>query len=539
VGTLRQLLAIYALFGLNGAPLSLAIFDKRLALLLAPVVTAVALGMGASAAPLLGSSPATGQIVCAIAIVVIGLGWLLKHQGFRECKGSFRGLFAAWPALLLLVGVRQGAYAWDFRSIWYLRSKSIPFPEPQLSSFLKLKALSFAHLDYPLLPSSAMAWSNRWLPFGRVENAQATIGLLTCLSLAALGLRFHALLEERHGISLPVDVVSLALSLTTVLILGPVAITGYVDGLWAVLVVLGLTFAWEAPNSVSQVMILLTGAALTKNEGLAVALICVGAVWFLQRERKWILALLWFAPAFCWVAYGRRQGLIGDYSPAQLVYAITHTADSAHRIWFAIESMMRQLVVVLLFVTGFLVLSRSDYLTFARIRSHNPRVWLTGVIGGIVLGLLLGSYMISAFEIHWHLRTSISRTSIIIKLLMILLVLSIVTSQHNSIKFSRAGLFVITAVPLTLFVGLLYGQGWSVVKSTQAASAQMSCVEADLLKSVPPNRSLVVVAKDSFWSQRLNEFAVGKREFGNESDMSSIKVNIAEGGPCGYLITTK
>ncbi|MEH3055253.1 MAG: hypothetical protein PGN13_14835 [Patulibacter minatonensis] len=320
-------------------------------------------------------------------------------------RGELVGLSVA--ALVFALGlatqIRVPLTQWDAWAIW--TNKAALF-----ANLSHLPADTFTapawvgHPDYPIGLSLWEAAHFRAL--GRTDTSHVAAldwGLLSAAMLAAF-----ALAPGRSGrVSVPIIV---AAALTVL----PAATIGYADvpmGLFLAVGALALS-RWQQsadPGALRLAVLLLGGAAITKNEGL------MGAI-----------ALLLAAFA-CGPAAGRRAVALGAVAWAALFVA-------PWRIWLALNDISGDLHLGHALSPAYLADHRErltpifDALTTALLSDHTLMLVPIGIVALLALdrsravagffavaavlylGALVLVYWISPYEIGWHLSTSADRT---------------------------------------------------------------------------------------------------------------------------------
>lgn len=307
---------------LAGALPVLALVGLRpLSVVLAPLVGAVLAALAATACLVLGGP----TLVWFLVLGVLAAAGVLVVEGRRASPGPWTrpaadaagddGVQAApgrldrlvpWlgalavtaAAAVSLVALRAPSVGFDARSIWLLHGRWFAAGHRVALSALRNPVLPFAHASYPPLIGGAVAVS--WLVTGNHsdELGVVVIALLNaCAVMAAawaaveVGRRCGRAVATHHArrgtepgrgrLEAPAVagiLVAALLVLVAFGVAGPFATDGYADLLWAVsaagAVAFGLVLPGRGPD-LAAAAVLLAVAGLTKNEGIATAMVIV------------------------------------------------------------------------------------------------------------------------------------------------------------------------------------------------------------------------------------------------------------------------
>ncbi|MGP8059152.1 MAG: hypothetical protein ACLP9C_05915 [Acidimicrobiales bacterium] len=294
---------------------------RPLSVVLAPLVGAVLAALAATACLVLGGPTLVWFVVLG---VLAGAGVLVVRgrrsptarwtptaadaagdDGLSATPGRLDRLVPGLGALAVtaaaavsLVALRAPSVGFDARSIWLLHGRWFAAGHNVALAALRNPVLPFAHASYPPLIGGAVAVS--WLVTGNHsdELGVVVIALLNaCAVMAAawaaveVGRRCGRAVAAHHArrgtepgrgrLEAPAVagiLVAALLVLVAFGVAGPFATDGYADLLWAVsaagAVAFGLVLPGRGPD-LAAAAVLLAVAGLTKNEGIATAMVIV------------------------------------------------------------------------------------------------------------------------------------------------------------------------------------------------------------------------------------------------------------------------
>ena len=363
-----------------------------------------------------------------------------------------------------LLALKAPMMGFDTQAIWMLHAMFIYGGHHRLEADLHNRAYGFSNRDYPPLLPSVSALS--FIAVGKIDPRAGVImtALLNAcaLGVAACGIALvpqhfqetkrlrdsstkHRLpqetlrwLTQSFAVVLGVAVLAAGFGLA-----GEYAINGYADLMWAAAatgaVVFGLVLPTKRTNA-AMAWALSTTAALTKNEGLPVALVVIGliAVRYIPRDRwigearrsarsletstsslrtevrLWVrrctVAAVMAIPGASWAAIAFAYGInnvffkSGPPGPASARASATVT-EMTHYL-----HVLPTAVVVLVISALCLRQTRRTF-------DLGNSAWLWSVFTIYVL-TLLATYTLGSLPIHWWLYTSIERTMIFPQLLI-------------------------------------------------------------------------------------------------------------------------
>ncbi len=209
-----------------------------------------------------------------------------------------RGLLAELvlvTAVVSLYALSEPLVEWDVLAIWATKAKLLLFEPIATTGYFQDASKGYSHLDYPLLWPLSLSWI--WVGAGSPDLW--AVKILVPAMLAAFAASFYGLLSQRADRSTSLLFTALLLGLP--MLLSQIArmqadpVLGYfVMGAGAA------TWLWlvdDRRDCLRLAGLFVTGALLTKNEGLAfyaVLLVATAAVLLQGRSRqRWLAGALW------------------------------------------------------------------------------------------------------------------------------------------------------------------------------------------------------------------------------------------------------
>ena len=435
------LVAVVALVGV-GLPLAFALTrDLAVAAVLAPLVTGVQCSVAAVAMVVVGGPFAVWVAGTTVVAWAIAVPLLRRGRRRRPLPTLTLGDLAVMYVPLLLPALLVIRYPvnWDPRSIWWFHATWIDAGSGPFRDALGNPALVYSHPDYPPLAPATIAGA--WTVTGGTGLwvAQVVSTVLTLSALAMLAYTVRHLVPTVRPMVARLVALGVALSLWSLADYGVAG--GYVDHLWSaalaaavVLLFIGGTVVApggrsgdEAPGGeLALAVVLMVVAAVTKNEGLvAVAMV---AVLFTIRARHQLRRAAWVwvpvAAGMAWSVIGRSFGAASDLaSSPRITQLIEGDLAPLERVGPTVSSLRDYVGWALL---GALVVSLIGVAALRRRRRELGLVsviWPWLVVAGFAV-VLIATYVISPYDLGWHLITSADRVGV----LLVLVCLSIVAS---------------------------------------------------------------------------------------------------------------
>lgn len=413
------------LFGCGAAPAVAAVGLRPEAIPLSAFLSAL-ICSAAGIAALVFAAPVLPW-AAAIALAANGTAVIVLRRR-RRLGGQAAGVAAALVTLAVaavpLAALRRPVVDWDARSIWSFHGRWFYAGGDYLREALDNPAFVFSHTDYP--PAVPATMGVLWRLGGGIDPrvGQLATGLLNFSAVALLGLAVAALGSHRRP-----ALRCLTGGLAVLAVYGSAmeyAGNGYVDLLWAAGVAAGAVYLLAAPWSSGNLVLGLAAllvAGLTKNEGTLVALLVLGLAAVRHRDRGVRLAPLGASAAalLAWVGVARLFGAESDLSESA-VDALAGRLEVAPRLGPIVEAFGRQTALFLL--VGVAV-TAAGCMFLRGVRGGMPLgstfwTWAAAAGTAVILG---AAYLVSPHEIRWHLATSVDRTTIGLKLLILVEIL--------------------------------------------------------------------------------------------------------------------
>ena len=414
------------LVGIAGLRPALALVQVRwLAVLVTPLVT----GLLATVASMIAVATGTSQFVWWVVLAALANLYTLRPRESRRrprvdpwiVVASVMVLAAAaYP--LIDVGVRN--VGWDGRSIWLLHSRWFFAGGDYARVAMQNPVYLFSHPEYPPFVPATVA--TVWRMSGTIDLwvGQVVISLLNACVVALVGLAFVRLVRGRLVIG--AGAVGAGVCLVVYLFSDGYAINAYADVLAAAATTAAALYLLVLPGERGNAMVgLLCGAVAgtTKNEAAPVVLGVLVLAAFRHREvlRAWLpagvaVAALFGAWGLVTHGIGVRPDLLGGPTARGAPLAVTHhamgrAAGSLHEI----RSICSGLAAF-----G-LACSLGGLVAAGRMRRRlrvGATFWMWGITA-VSLFVLVGGYVLSPYDLTWHLSTSVDRTTITPRLLLV------------------------------------------------------------------------------------------------------------------------
>jgi hypothetical protein len=400
------------------------------ALVLAPMVTGLACALGGVLA-LLTRTPLLPWVVVTLAavnVVVAARLWVrLKADPDPPVADSgglaFRSVVPLALVVAPLLTVRQAPHAWDARSIWWFHAKWFWAGGESVARALSNPAFVFSHPEYPpLAPATIGAlWHLRSpgdFEFAQLVSAVLTVAPVLFLAMA-IGGRFTVTTGRRVGAV--VSAIALLGVYGETMTFGT---NGYVDLQWAAAFCAAavLLLLWPAePRFAALGAAPLAYAAMTKSEGTLSAILLLVIVALRLRGQWRLLALPAMAAAsgLTWMIVARLHGAESDLAGGS-------TASSWMRGEFVGFDRLRPTLTAVWSVGRGTVLAAvvmvalgSLFLRHERRRRGIPGAGYLLLVAAAVQSLMVLVYVVSPHDLGWHLATSLTRTILVVQLLLV------------------------------------------------------------------------------------------------------------------------
>lgn len=428
---MNHLAAVCFLYGVGLPVARVIVRSHAFAWFLAPLCTGLLCVAAALASLATGTALAPWLVGTVLAAwVAAGRRWwsVLRHAE----PGATPTRPPLWAAAVVavisapaLLATRAGAIEWDARSIWWFHAAWFRQGGTAARAAMNNRAFGFAHPDYPpFAPATEASMWTLWHDLDRML-AKAVSAHLTFAAVALLSCLLVRLAPAGRRLSVVSAVVAGAFGLAMFGVGNGNGTSGVVDLLWAVLLAVGAVALLIAPRDRDVLVVgwvAIAAAGLTKNEALpAIALVL--ALVAIRNRRAW-RHTLWASsavlPTMAWTVL--RAALTGGsndaFTPSGMVAFLrgesartARLAPTLEGVWEQIDSTAMAWVVVAL--VGALVLRR------ARTELGLGAAWLLPtLVVGIASALTL-VYVAGEPDITWWLMTSISRTTIVLRVLLL------------------------------------------------------------------------------------------------------------------------
>lgn len=424
-----------------GVPLAFAITrDLVVAVVLAPLVTGLQCTAAAAAMVVIGGPDLDGAPFALWLAIVTVASWGLAAVLVRRPRPPLPSLGVIdlvvmyGPLLLPALLVRRPPVAWDARSIWWFHAAWIDAGAATFREALGNPVFVFSHPDYPVFAPATVAGAWTVTSGSGLWVAQAVSTILTLSAVAVFAYTVRHLVPSVSP--MVARFVSLGVGLSAWAVAGDGVTAGYVDHLWAAALaaavmllfiggrvvgprgVVGGDRPLPAAGVLALAAVLLTVAALTKNEGLVAAAI-VAVVFTVRARRHLRRALLVWLPVavgFAWLVVARALGATSDLSSSpRITQLLDGDLEPLGRAGPTLSALAGQTgwfvgAAAVVSVIGVLALGqRRRALGLVGVR------WPWAVVAGYTVAVV-ATYVVSPYAIEWHLATSIDRVSVLIVL---------------------------------------------------------------------------------------------------------------------------
>jgi hypothetical protein len=398
---------------------------------MAAVATEIELGLGGSLVP--------DYLAVAAAVNVTVIAWWIAARRAARPRGAppprTRGAWA-WSVLAVpvvagalavpLSALRPGLIGGDANPIWTTHALLVYGGHRELLAGLQNVAYRFSNPDYPPLVPATSALAFKFYGPGNLHLGVDMTVLVTACGLGVVAMGIVAVSDVAaagSGARWPARVVAVAaagaICVAGFAVSGVFAVEGYTDLVWAAFaagaVIWGLVLP-RSPRALAVAWICAAAASLTKNEGLATALIIVAAIALRYRPlslpgppvRRWAERAAWvLLPALPGLAWAGTMRLIGVHD---LFFTSPAPETPLTRAGATILGMAGHLHVAPLALA--VLLAGWWFLRADRQRAGlaNP-AWLWICCLGS-LAIIFGTYMLGNLEIHGWLANSVNRTTI-------------------------------------------------------------------------------------------------------------------------------
>lgn len=331
---------------------------------------------------------------------------IYKKQVWTAPPRIFGIIFILICASILLYPLRD----WDARSIWFFHAKIFHFENLRFTSTLAEPSVGFSHPHYTHFFPMMTAYVLTPWPFWNAYVPKVSLLLLLIpvwlgfLSLSSKLIRWKQTLIGLTLFGLP----------------GPLLWNGYMDGYLAAFFVLGTWALVQFYEDHSMAKGWLAAffyaiSILLKQEGMALVLIsiCLSGVYYIKYLKN---TFIWFTfPCFfAFILYitVRKQIPTDDYflnSQSPLKFLFERIVDPASLLLLG-----KYLITHLWGIFIFVIILHFWF----RLYRFSWNLFL--IIAFVYTAVLSLIYLSTSFEFPWYLATSVSRTLLVVQLLLIL-----------------------------------------------------------------------------------------------------------------------
>ena len=390
-----------------------------LALAVAPLLFALAATVAGMLATFIGVSVPPLLIVLVVGADVAAVRSLRgRHWGPWLRRQPLAGAVVTLAGVVGLLGLKSPALNWDTRTHWFGPARWF-FGGGSYVAYAIGNPV-FGHRDYP--PLIAATAGSLWSFQGHVDlrSGQVLIALVNFGAVVVMGLAIPRLFP-RLGV-MPA-VAGAALVLAAYGYAGKWSVDGYADLVWAACVTIAVVRLLIAPYRRTDVVIgslALAVAGLAKNEGTVVALaIGLATCWrhrSILREIPELLAAL--AVTLVWPVYVRIRGVPATFRGQDLRAFLTGNSQIWGRAVPTGRALNQQIGGLLIVAAGCTVLGLLTARS-ARREAHIGSTWWTWAVAGITWCALWATYVISISNLSSWLKSSVTRVTISLRLLLL------------------------------------------------------------------------------------------------------------------------
>jgi len=406
---------------LLGFPSSwLVLRSVGVALAVAPLLAGLTCALAAMIAVATHTSLVLWVVVLALALLAGVLVWSPRMH--IRLPAWEVGVVALITTPLLLMA-RVSPWAWDSHSIWWFHAEWFRVGGARATDAMANPLLAFSHPDYPPLTSATVA--TIWRVTGDRPDARVALLVtivLTWSALVSFGVALLWTLRHATAGRLPVRLLAAGLAgFAALAATGSASLyagAGYVDHQWAAWFAGAAVLLLLAPPDRDTTIlgaVLLAGAMLTKNEAqvAGIGLVVLATIRHRRRGRveitiPWIPVVL----SFAWTALARLLGATSDLLEGgrfgQLLRGNTEVIDRLHPTLVATRDIVLGVALATVAVNVLGALWCRGVRRRARVGSD---LWMWGLLAGYLAALTV-TYLISPYDIAWHLNSSIGRTMV-------------------------------------------------------------------------------------------------------------------------------
>jgi hypothetical protein len=431
---MKALFVLVVGLGVPGILPSLAVARRSPVLVfLAPLAGAGMVGVAAEIELGVGGSLVADYAVVAVAAnFAVTAWWLAARRSLQTRAGPSWGWSIVTVVIVLaaaavpLDALRVPIIGGDGNSIWLTHALMVYGGHHELLTDLQNVAYRFSNPDYPPLAPAAGALAFAFFGLG---NLHLAVDMTVLLSACALGVVGTGIAAAATGGRAPARVAAVAaagaICVVGFAVSGVFEIQGYADLLWAAAAVGAVIWGLVLPQSARALgvaWICAVVASLTKNEGLATALVVIVLIALRYRPltrpgpaaRGWAeraaFVVVPALPGLAWAGLARLIGLHDAFfRSASAESPVTRAGATVAGLAAHLAVAPVDLAVLLL---GCWLLRGER----KRARLGNP-AWLWAACLGSI-AIMFATYVVGGLEIHNWLAASVNRTTIFAQVLL-------------------------------------------------------------------------------------------------------------------------
>jgi hypothetical protein len=384
-----------------------------IAIVLAPLVTALACGVAA----IVEVATGLGLLVCAVPVVLAlnALAWRWS-RGWRPStpeSSLLPALAITAAAMVMLIPLVRPAIDWDARATWFRLARWLAAGGSFTQHALGNKAYPF-NRDYP--PFSAATVAAFWKLGAGIDDraGQLIVGVLNASAAVVTALAFPRLFR-RARLGVVPTLMGMAFVVAAFGISKQYGTDGYQDLLWALTAVGATLYLLVAPverRSGAIGLVLLLATVLTKNDASAVAVVIALAAGYRYRaELRRNPAILALVPLlFVWPILARHFGTVNEYQLGSIVDFLGGDATLWKRFNPTLDGMQPYLLLPALLTLGTATLGTFTIVSARRKLGLNDS-WMVWLVWAAMAGSLVLAYVIADSTLSVHLQSSVDRTT--------------------------------------------------------------------------------------------------------------------------------
>ena len=452
---MKTLLVLAVGLGVPGIPLALAVARRSpVVVFLAPLTGAAMAAVAATIELGVGGSIVADYVAVVVIVNLAVIAWWLaarraaQPRAVRTRSGRATRAPWGWAVLTVIVVVgclaiplsalRAQMFGWDANSIWLTHTLMVYGGHHELLTGLQNVAYQFSNPDYPPLVPASGALTFEFFGMANLHLAPDMTALLSACALGVAGAGIAATgtgldasatgagaataaagSGARRAAGVAGVIAAGAICLVGFAVSGAYAVEGYTDLVWAAAaagaVIWGLVLP-RSPQALGVAWICVVAASLTKNEGLATALVIIVLIALRYRPRslpgsaarRWAeraaFVVLPAVPGLAWA------GLVKHIGAGNAFFNSASAQTPLYRAQATVAGMAEHLhvapVALAVLPAGWMFLRRDR----ERARLANP-AWLWIACLG-ALAILFVTYVHGGLEIHSWVANSVNRTTI-------------------------------------------------------------------------------------------------------------------------------